>query len=97
MGVADEGGEVADERGWVVLVGVGFEAETALEGDGEGVDEVQGGQFGEEIGLAVLGALRVPLRGVVSDVPSQVPGYLNQLRPVLAAFDVALIGARGAE
>ena len=94
---AGEGGEVADEVGQVVVVAVGFEAQSVLEGDGEGVDEVQSGQFGEEIGLSVFGALRMSLRGVDPDVSGQVPGCLDQLRPVFAAFDVALVGARGAE
>ena len=91
---AGEGGEVADERFEVLVVGVGFEAEAVLERDGEGADEVQRGQFGEQVGLAVLA---FSLLGVHPDEPGQVPGGLDELGPVFAAFDVALVGARGAE
>lgn len=67
-GGAGEGGEVGDEGGEVVVVGVGFEAEAALEGDGEGVDQVQGGQFGEQVGFPFFGARRVALINVDPDV-----------------------------
>ena len=92
------GGEVGDERAEVVVVGVGFEAEAVHEGDGEGVDEVQGGDFGEQVGFADVRVVgRVPLFGVDPDVPGQVARGLDELGPVLAAFDVAFVGARGAE
>ena len=63
------GGEVGDEGAEVIVVGVGFEAEVMLEGDGEGVDEVQSGQFGEEVGFTDLLVHGVPLFGVDPDVP----------------------------
>ena len=40
-----------------------------LEGDGEGVDEVQSGQFGEEVGFTDLLVYGVPLFGVDPYVP----------------------------
>ena len=92
-----EGGQVAHERRQVVVVGIGLEPEAAFERDGEGVDEVQSGQFGQQIGFSRLGAPVMPLLGVDPDVPGQVPRRLDQLRPVLAAFDVALVSAGGAE
>lgn len=67
-GGAGEGGEVGDEGGEVVVVGVGFEAEAALEGDGEGVDQVQRRQFGEQVGFSFFGALGVAFFGVDPDV-----------------------------
>lgn len=67
-GGAGEGGEVGDEGAEVIVVGVGFEAEAALEGDGEGVDQVQGGQFGEQVGFPFLGVRCVALLGVDPDV-----------------------------
>ena len=96
-GGAGKGGEVGDERGQVVVVGVGFEAEAALEGNGEGGDEVEGGEFGEEVGLAEIRARGVAFVGVDPDVAGQVAGGLDELGPVLAAFDVAFVGAGGAE
>ena len=48
---------------------VGFEAEAVHEGDGEGVDEVQGGYFGEEVLFSDVRVLRgVPLLSVDPDV-----------------------------
>ena len=46
---AGEGAEVGDERVEVFVVGVGFEAELVFEGHGEGDDQVESGEFGEEI------------------------------------------------
>ena len=63
-----EGGEIGDEGGEVLVVGVRFEAEAVLEGDGEGGDEVQGGYLGEEVGFPDLRVLGVPLPGVDPDV-----------------------------
>ncbi len=94
---AGKGIKVADEVGQIVVIGIGFEAEASLERDGVCVDEVERRQLGQEVRFAVLGVLRVSLLNVDPDVAGQVPGHLDELGPVLAAFDVAFIGAGGAE
>ena len=94
---AREGRQVAHERGEVFVVGVRFEAQPALERHGEGVDQVQRRQFGEQIRLPFFGVLLVPLLGVDPDMAGQIPRRLDQLGPVLAALDVALVRAGGAE
>ena len=43
---------MGNERLEVIVIGVGFEAELVFEGDGEGDDQVESGEFGEEICLA---------------------------------------------
>lgn len=96
-GGAGEGGEVGHERLEVVVVGVGFEAESSFQGDGEGVDEVEGGEFGEEICFPFLWTHVVAFVGVNPDTASQIPRRLDELGPVLAAFDVALISAGSTE
>ena len=72
-GGAGEGGEVRDERLQVGVVGVGFEAESVHEGDGEGVDEVEGGEFGEEVCFPVFCVLVVAFFDVDPDVAGQIP------------------------
>ena len=92
-----KGGQVAHEWGKVVIVGVGLESQSAFERYCEGIDQVQRRQFGEQICFPFLGAPLVPLLGVDPDVAGQIPRRLDQLGPVLAALDVALVRAGGAE
>ena len=73
VGFAGEGAEVGDERVEVFVVGVGFEAEFVFEGHREGDDEVQSGEFGEEIGFADFGGFRVSFVCVDPDVASEIP------------------------
>ena len=85
------------QRFQVGVVGVGLEAESVLQGDGEGDDEVECRELGEEVGFAGLGVLVVSLFGVDPDMAGQVTGRLAQLSPILAPLDIPLVGAGGAE
>lgn len=96
-GRAGEGGEVRDQGLQVVVVGVGFEAESVFQCDGEGIDEVEGGEFGEEIRLSVLGARVMAFFRVDPDMTSQVPRGLDELGPILAAFDVTFVSTGSTE
>ena len=70
---AGECGEVRHERFQVVVVGVGFKAESVFERDGEGVDEVEGREFGEEICFSIFGVHIMAFFDVDPDMAGQVP------------------------
>lgn len=97
VGFAREGVDVADEVLEVVVVDVGLEAQLVLEGHGVGGDHVEAVDFGQEVLLAQLGVLVVPLVHVDPDEAGEVLGREGQLRPVLAAVVVALVGCGAAE
>jgi hypothetical protein len=78
------------------MMDAGLEAEFVFERDGVGRDEIEAADFRDEILLA-HGRVGVALVDVDPDQACQVLGCKRKLRPVLAAFVVALVGSGGAE
>lgn len=97
VGERGHGGELADERGEVGVGSAGFEAEAMFEGDGEGVDEVEGRKLSKKVGFALFGGDIVAFGDVHPDDAGEVAGGEEEVGPVFRSLCVTLVGSGGAE
>ena len=69
-----------------------------LEGDSEGIDQVNGTEFTQQVLLGIFGMFRVvALDNVQPDDTGQISRRQGELRPVFAAIVVSLVGGGDAE
>lgn len=85
---------MADNVFEVIVVREWLKTELVLEGDGKGRDEIEAGDFGNQILLALF---TWTLFGMYPDQSSEVVGGQSKLCPVLSTFVVTLVCCRTAE